>query len=178
MPSGFEVSLTIPELPATLTAFQAQPALRTIMINEALIDCGHILVRAVKTETPIGKSPRGKATHGGGKALAASTNWRIVTTSGDQQLIISQPAHTWKGVSYGVFVREGTKPHEIVPAEAKSLHFFIGGKEIFTKHVHHPGTKANPYHIRALDRVRGELDTIVNGINEKTAANIATAGSK
>ena len=174
MPSGFEVKLEIPELPATLAAFNAQPALRATMINEALRDSGRILLPAIKAETPIGKSEGGKATHGGGRSLAASTNGRVV----GEQLLITQNARSNQGVSYGIFVREGTRPHDIAAREAKSLHFYIGGKEIFVTHVHHPGNKANPYQERAYEKVRGEVESVVNGINERTAANITAAGSK
>jgi len=34
-----------------------------------------------------------------------------------------------------------TKPHDIYPKNAKALHFFMGGKEVFAKVVHHPGSK-------------------------------------
>ena len=177
MPSNFEINIKIPELPATLAAFENDLALRATMINEALRDCGHVLVPAIKSETPVGKSQRGKESHGGGRSLAASTSSRIITGSGEV-LQITQNAKTNQGVSYGIFVREGTRPHDIFVHDAKSLHFFMGGKEVFATHVHHPGNKPNNYPERALEGVRGELETIVNGINERTAQNIAAAGSK
>ena len=34
-----------------------------------------------------------------------------------------------------------TKPHDIVATKAKALHFVMGGKEMFLKRVHHPGSK-------------------------------------
>lgn len=34
-----------------------------------------------------------------------------------------------------------TKPHEIRPRRAEALHFVIGGKDVFAKVVHHPGSK-------------------------------------
>ena len=178
MPNGFEVSITIPELPETLKRFQAVPALRVSMINEALRECGSILTPAIKAETPIGKSPRGKATHGGGRSLAASTTARIRIEGNDQQLTITQNAKTADGVSYGVFVREGTKPHTIEARNKKALRFFMGGQEIFVKKVHHPGTKPNPYPSRAYDKVKGQIEKIVAGINQKTAENIAAVGRK
>lgn len=46
---------------------------------------------------------------------------------------------------YALLHHEGTRPHEIVPASAKVLHFKVGGVDIFTRHVNHPGTKPNHY---------------------------------
>ena len=34
-----------------------------------------------------------------------------------------------------------TKPHDIVPTKAKALHFIMGGKDVFAKIVHHPGSR-------------------------------------
>ena len=179
MPSVFELNIKIPELPATLAAFKNDLALRTRMINEALRDCEHVLKPAIKSETPIGKGPRGKASHGGsGYSLAASTSSRIIIGSGEQVLRITQNAKTNQGVSYGIFVRGGTRPHDIFVRDAKALHFFMGGKEVFATHVHHPGNKPNNYPDRAYQGVKGEIDSIVIGINERTAQNIAAAGSK
>lgn len=33
-----------------------------------------------------------------------------------------------------------TSPHDIVPRKADALHFVIGGKDVFAKIVHHPGS--------------------------------------
>jgi phage gpG-like protein len=36
----------------------------------------------------------------------------------------------------------GTTPaHDIFPVKASALHFFMGGKEVFAKVVHHPGSR-------------------------------------
>jgi len=56
-----------------------------------------------------------------------------------------------------VFIEEGTRPHVIKPVRARFLAFNVGtagslktgritsGKEVFTKEVHHPGTRPEPY---------------------------------
>ena len=46
---------------------------------------------------------------------------------------------------HGIFVEEGTRPHEIRPVRASVLRFEIGGKVIYTKRVMHPGTRAQPF---------------------------------
>jgi hypothetical protein len=40
---------------------------------------------------------------------------------------------------------KGTLPHTIMPKTAKTLRFHSHGKIVFTKVVHHPGTKPNHY---------------------------------
>ncbi|MCX0246409.1 hypothetical protein [Streptomyces drozdowiczii] len=56
-------------------------------------------------------------------------------------------------VHYAPFVNDGTKPHKIRPKRAKALKFNVGGRTVFATVVNHPGTKANPFLDRALQRV-------------------------
>ena len=42
---------------------------------------------------------------------------------------------------YARYTDEGTRPHLIVPRRAKALRFVKGGRVIFARRVHHPGTK-------------------------------------
>lgn len=47
---------------------------------------------------------------------------------------------------YAVFVHEGTKPHQILPKKpGGTLHFMIGGQDVFAKSVSHPGTRPNKF---------------------------------
>ena len=43
------------------------------------------------------------------------------------------------GEHYAEFVDLGATSHQIVARNKEVLHFFVGGKEIFTKRVNHPG---------------------------------------
>lgn len=54
---------------------------------------------------------------------------------------------------YSVFVHEGTRPHEITPVNASVLAFDVGGTTVFAHRVNHPGTKANPFLVRATQSV-------------------------
>ncbi len=45
----------------------------------------------------------------------------------------------------GIFVHEGTRPHEIVPRRARVLAFTVGGEKVFATRVSHPGTRARPF---------------------------------
>jgi len=56
-------------------------------------------------------------------------------------------------------VEFGAQPHPIEPREAKFLHFFVDGREIFTTHVDHPGQTAQPFLRPALERNRGVFGT-------------------
>jgi hypothetical protein len=56
-------------------------------------------------------------------------------------------------VYYAPFVNDGTRPHEIRPRRAQALRFVIGGRVVFAKVVHHPGTRPNPFLDRALREV-------------------------
>lgn len=48
------------------------------------------------------------------------------------------------------FVIHGTRPHVIVARRKKMLKFQIGGTDHFARMVHHPGTKANDFLMKAL----------------------------
>lgn len=48
-------------------------------------------------------------------------------------------------MKYASFVEGGTKPHIIVARSGGVLRFVIGGRTIFAKSVHHPGTQPLPF---------------------------------
>ncbi len=172
---AFEFEIKIPALPAFMKALAAEPAIRIAAVNQALRNCGHILVPAIKAETPIGKHYGPKVAHG--RSLRGSTSGRIVTDGDAQALQITQNARTMEGVSYGIFVREGTVAHDIYPRNKKVLRFYApAGTPVFARRVHHPGTKPNPYPERALVSVRGQLEEVVAKVNEDTAARLAAIG--
>lgn len=56
-------------------------------------------------------------------------------------------------VSYAPMVNDGTRPHLIRPKTKQALKFQVGGRTVFAKVVHHPGTRANPFLDRALREV-------------------------
>jgi hypothetical protein len=69
-----------------------------------------------------------------GHAEATGTGFKVSleTSQGDLR--------TW--------LREGTKPHDIVAVNASALHFEVKGNEVFARSVHHPGTKASDWEDR------------------------------
>ncbi|MFI0827300.1 hypothetical protein ACH4Q7_22910 [Streptomyces roseolus] len=50
------------------------------------------------------------------------------------------------------FVLDGTRPHIIRPRRRKALRFEVRGREVFAAYVRHPGTRANDFLGRALQR--------------------------
>jgi hypothetical protein len=54
-----------------------------------------------------------------------------------------------------IFVIDGTKPHDIRPKPGGVLVFVPkgGGNKVFTRLVHHPGTRANNFLMKALRSV-------------------------
>lgn len=75
--------------------------------------------------------------------------------------ISARPRVTFRGptvrvaadVNYATFVENGTKPHVIRPRRAKVLKFKVGGRTVYARIVHHPGTKAQPFLSRAVREV-------------------------
>lgn len=56
-------------------------------------------------------------------------------------------------LEYAGFVNDGTRPHIIRPRNAQVLRFRVGGRLVYAKVVHHPGTRARPFLDRALREV-------------------------
>lgn len=46
---------------------------------------------------------------------------------------------------YAGYVEFGTEPHDIRPKTAKALRFKVGGRVVYARVVHHPGTKPAYY---------------------------------
>jgi hypothetical protein len=68
---------------------------------------------------------------------------------------------------YAWDVEYGTKPHIIKAKPGKVLRFEAGGKVIYTREVHHPGTRPQPYVQPAVDAFMGRLsqDAVKVGVN-------------
>ncbi len=60
--------------------------------------------------------------------------------------------------SYSADLEYGTKPHVIKPKNKKFLKFQIEDKEVFTKEVHHPGTKPLAIMRNAAATVQKQVD--------------------
>ena len=142
-----------------------------ISINDGLRALGRLFVPVKGTgpladETPV---RTGK--------LRRSTYFQVMRHGNEQRVEIRQPARTPAGDYYGFWVREGTEPHDIYPVNKTALRFEIGGNIIFAKHVHHPGSRANPYHRRVFRRLLPEVNAIIVKMGEAVTAYISGKGA-
>jgi hypothetical protein len=79
----------------------------------------------------------------------------IVKEVGDREATINALA------SYAMYVVKGTRPHIIRPTNGSVLAFQgANGKMIFTRLVHHPGTKPNPFMQKAAEDARGKAEEV------------------
>ncbi|MER6350671.1 hypothetical protein ABT186_02145 [Streptomyces sp. NPDC001634] len=63
-------------------------------------------------------------------------------------------------VPYVPYVLNPTRPHQIVPRNARVLRWTTpGGGSFFAHRVNHPGTRGNPYPTRAYHAMRSEIVT-------------------
>ena len=72
-------------------------------------------------------------------ALSRSIFWEMITDNDSG--VVAKVASSGD-VKYAAIHEFGgkTPPHDIYPTKGEALHFFAGGKEIFAKVVHHPGS--------------------------------------
>jgi hypothetical protein len=69
---------------------------------------------------------------------------------------------------YAPFVEFGTQPHDIKPKKAGGvLVFTVGGKKVFARKVHHPGTAPHPYVVPAFEAWVDSLGTMAAEANVK-----------
>ena len=124
------------------------PTHRRTMITRV----GQLVMRAAQREAPEGKT----------RELRRSIGMTVV--GGGSGALITE------GARHGVFVREGTKPHVIVPRHKKALYW--PGAAHPVKRVSHPGTKANPYHARAVEDSRTDIEEAAGEMVGKIAIEV------
>ena len=76
-------------------------------------------------------------------------------------------ASIYPNAQYAPYVEFGTKPHVIEPKNGKVLAFKKDGKLIFTRKVNHPGTKANPFVERTVEKVKDKVEQIFQKVIDK-----------
>jgi len=89
--------------------------------------------------------------------------WTIAktATAAREQFVI---ANLYYDQDVLMYIEKGTPPHVITPQKLGGLlHFFIGGNEIFTRLVKHPGTPAH----HMVGSVRAELRSKVDWLTKR-----------
>lgn len=80
-------------------------------------------------------------------ALKRSINFRLVQSGGGLTAVIGSDNRI------ALMHHQGTRPHIIMPRRAQTLRFYSHGRIVYSKLVHHPGTKPNRYLTDNLRRV-------------------------
>jgi HK97 gp10 family phage protein len=135
------ITVTIKNADEIREAFKQAPIKIINNLNKAI---GRIIIQIenkAKREAPVNKS------FGGGN-LRQSIRSQM---KGPLQGIVAV------GAEYGIYVHEGTRPHEIRIVNKKVLANKRTG-QIFGVRVKHPGTKPNPFLQRAVDENMGFID--------------------
>ena len=73
------------------------------------------------------------------------------------------------------FIIEGTRAHIIEPRRARALRWETNGEVHFARRVHHPGTKPNPFQVRALERIK---DRLPRGFADSVKQQLDTLGAR
>jgi HK97 gp10 family phage protein len=136
-----ELTITIKNLEAIKERFKRDPAEITRRLNSTV---GQVLARLeadAKKEAPVNKQS------GGGNL---------------RQSIVSYMTGPARGVlevraRYGAWVHDGTRPHIIRIVNKRILANRRSG-QFFGTVVKHPGTKANPFLQRAIDKNQSWID--------------------
>lgn len=74
---------------------------------------------------------------------------------------------------YGIYVHAGTRPHVIVPKQKKVLRWPSGGNFVFSKVVHHPGTKPDEFIYQAMENSKADIQKTFDSQIEKACNEIA-----
>lgn len=151
-------------------------------LSRVALDSVNQGVPVVQQETP--KGARGM----GGGGLARSTQGsRPVRTEGGYMAAIMQRARSGEGFAYGVAVRGGTRPH-FMPSRAINGPLTLWAQRKFglspvdarrrawqvARKISRVGTRANPYHLRALTRLEPTFRNILGEAAQRIARLLMT----
>lgn len=96
-----------------------------------------VVERAIRGRAPVGQGP-------GAGRLQKSVRHAITRSSSGVTITFTAPT------PYTGYVVRGTRAHEIRPRNASALHWVTEDGDRFARLVHHPGTRPNPFAVRAV----------------------------
>ena len=131
---SFVIKIDIRNFDKIKETFRRSPIKMATELSRAV---GRIILRIesdAKREAPVGKRSGG--------SLRQSISSKMLGIAKGQVRV---------GSGYGIFVHEGTRPH-IIRIRNKKVLADRRSNRIFGKIVQHPGTKANPFLKRAVDK--------------------------
>jgi hypothetical protein len=133
------------------------------VVNAATLDLQKLAEDFGKASTNIGPAMNQFMDDAAAKILEQMRS-TVPVRSGNlkNHLKITKSVDQWvigpDGVDYAVFVEYGTRAHVIRPRKPGGvLAFQTAEGTVFTREVHHPGTRANPFAARAA---QGFLDSL------------------
>jgi len=127
----------------TYTIHIDRPAVEAEFIKVATSRVDHVTGEIAKTAKLLAPFRTGRLKARIGATHAKRTGpWRV------QGEAVSR-------AKYSAYVHDGTRPHIIRARRAAALHFFWPkvGREVFFRHVHHPGTRPRPFMLEAAEEV-------------------------
>ena len=135
------INIEIPGLDKLQDALKRAPV---FTVNEAsrAVQKSALLIQS----NAIKEAPVNKQTGGGN----LRQNIRMEMQTKTRAIIVSN-------APYSVYVEMGTRPHDIRIKNKRVLANRRTG-QIFGTHVHHPGTRANPYMQRAIDKSKVQIN--------------------
>jgi HK97 gp10 family phage protein len=135
------IRITIPNLSKLSAAYKSAPQRVATETRNAVAKTVLTIESNAKKEAPVNKQS-------GGGNLRQSVKGSMTGVASGKVVV---------EVKYGVFVEEGTRPH-IIRTKSKRVLANKADKQIFGTVVHHPGTKANPFFARGIDKSRGVIE--------------------
>ena len=135
------ITIKVENLDEIQKAFSRAPIKMVKEISIALTKITLKIESAAKKEAPVNKQS------GGGNLRQSIRGY----SSGFKGVVAV-------GANYAIYVHEGTRPH-IIRVRTKKVLANKRMGQIFGKVVHHPGTKANPFLQRAVDKNKKFIDS-------------------
>lgn len=136
-----QVSVKIKNLDAIKLAYKVAPAKMQLELHRAVEKTTLKIESQTKKEAPVNKQS------GGGNLRQSIKSGMRGLASGFVEV----------NANYGVYVHEGTRPHQIRVRRARVLANTRTG-QVFGRVVNHPGTAANPFLERAVKKVEKDID--------------------
>jgi HK97 gp10 family phage protein len=152
-----EMKVKIDGLDGFIQGLKECPQLTINELNTAVSRSIGLLQNQTIKEAPVNKQS-------GGGNLRQSVHSRMTSRIAGEVNV---------DANYGVYVHEGTNPHEIRAVNKKVLANKRTG-QFFGKVVHHPGTKANPFLQRAVEVVTPRVTDLFYKALENVFAKIAS----
>ena len=126
-----------------MARFVADPVAMKYLLRDPDGEVGRHLLKLAARVARLAKAQVGVDTG----ALRRSISYRVVRRYGGLTAVIGSDNRI------AFLHHEGSRPHIILPRRAQTLRFYSRGRIVYSKVVHHPGTKPNRYLTDNLRRV-------------------------